>query len=53
MTRITNTKELPWYPLRAYAVRDEAEAVQIAGGRKAWLFEQVSGALYLYVAEKL
>jgi hypothetical protein len=49
MTHITNTKQLPWVPLRAYSVKDEAEAVKIADGRKAYLFEQVVGALYLFV----
>ena len=51
MKQIENTKELPWTPLHAYTVKDEAEAVQIANGREAWLFEQVEGALYLFVKE--
>ena len=51
MKTITNTKELPWYPLRAYSVKDVDEAAQIANGREAYLFEQVAGALYVYVKE--
>ena len=30
MTIISNTKELPWTPLRCYSVKDEAEAREIA-----------------------
>ncbi len=51
MITITNTRELPWTHLRAYAVKDMAEAVQIAAGRTAYLFEQVIGALYVFVVE--
>lgn len=51
MKTIDNTKELPWYPVRAYTVKDEAEAQQIADGRDAWLFQQVEGALYVFVKE--
>ena len=51
MKTITNTKELPWYPLRAYSVKDVDEAAQIANGREAYLFEQVIGALYVFVKE--
>ena len=53
MTKIQNTRELPWTPLHAYTVKDEAEAVKIAAGRKAWLFEQVEGVFYLYVDERI
>ena len=51
MTIIQNTKELPWCRMRAYRVADEAEARKIAGDKKAYLFEQVIGALYLFVEE--
>lgn len=50
MTHITNTKELPWCDLRAYLVKDEVEAAQIANGRKAYLFQQTDDALYLFVS---
>lgn len=49
MTHITNTKELPWCELRAYSVKNETEAEQIAAGREAWLFKQTDNALYLFV----
>jgi hypothetical protein len=49
MTTIDNTKELPWVKLRAYTVSDEAEALQIAAGREAWLFKQTESAWYLFV----
>jgi len=49
MTHIENTKQLPWCELRVFAVKDEAEAVAIADGRKAYLFQQVIGALYVFV----
>ena len=49
MTRIQNTRELPAGDLRAYVVKDEAEARQIVGDGKGYLYEQVTGALYLYV----
>ena len=51
MTHITYIKELPWCPLRAYSVKDEAEAAVIANGRRAWLFQQTEQALYLFVEE--
>ena len=49
MTRIQNTRELPAGELRAYVVKDEDEARQIVGDGKGYLYEQVTGALYLYV----
>ena len=49
MTHITNTKQLPWCELRAYLVKDEAEAVQMADGRTAYLYQQTEDALYLFV----
>ena len=49
MTHIQNTRELPWCDLRHYLVKDEAEAVQIAGTNKAYLFQQTEDTLYLFV----
>ena len=49
MTHITYIKELPWCALRAYQVKDEAEAAQIADGRRAYLFQQTEKALYVFV----
>ena len=49
MTTILNTRELPACDLRAYSVKDEAEAAQIANGRKSYLFHQTEDALYLFV----
>lgn len=51
MTHITNTRELPWCQLRAYSVKDEAEARQIAGDKTAYLFQQTEDALYLFVEQ--
>lgn len=53
MTTITTTIDLPHGWHRWYIVRDEAEAVQIAGGRKSYLFKsQIIQALYLIVSEE-
>ena len=49
MTTITNTKELPWVELRCYQVKDEQEAREIAGTRRAYLFAQTEKALYVFV----
>jgi hypothetical protein len=49
MTTITNTKELPWCDLRAYQVKDESEAREIAGTKTAYLFQQTAEALYVFV----
>jgi hypothetical protein len=49
MTHIENTRELPWCELRHYLVKDEAEAVAIAGDNKSYLFQQTAEALYLFV----
>ena len=52
MTTITNIKELPFITLRAYTVRDEAKAREIAGGRESWLLNATwDGVLYLFVKE--
>lgn len=48
MTTITDPRQLPWSPLRLYDVKDEAEAVKIANGRKAYLY-QMGKALCLFV----
>jgi hypothetical protein len=49
MTHITSTRELPGCALRAYLVRNEAEAQAIAGTARAWLYQQTEQALYLFV----
>lgn len=49
MTTITHIKQLPWIPLRAFAVRDETEAIQTANGRKSYLFKQTDQTWYLFV----
>jgi hypothetical protein len=49
LTIITNTKQLPWTPLRACRVMDEAEAARIADGRKAYLFKQTERAWYVFI----
>jgi len=49
MTTIENTRELPNCPLRAYTIKDEAEAAQIANGRVAYIFKQTATAWYLFV----
>lgn len=49
MTVITNTRELPWCELRVYLVKDEIAALKVAAGRKAYLFQQTSEALYVFV----
>jgi hypothetical protein len=49
MITITNTKELPWTPVRAYLVADESEAREIAGTKTAYLFQQTAEALYVFV----
>ena len=51
MTHMTNTRELPRCQLRAYIVKDEAEAVRVADGRTGYLFQQTATALYLFVEE--
>ena len=50
MTRIPSTIDLPhgWHEM--YCVADEAEALRIAGGRKAYLFQsKVITSLYLFI----
>ena len=53
MTHITNTKQLPWCNPRHYLVKDEAEAVAIAGTNAAYLFQQTAEALYLFVESEM
>lgn len=53
MTTIHSTFDLPHGWHRWYIVRDEAEAVTIANGRKAYLFQsKVIKALYLIIPQE-
>ena len=53
MIHIENTKQLPWCALRHYLVKDEAEAVAIAGTNKGYLFQQTEDTLYLFVESEM
>jgi hypothetical protein len=49
MTIIANPKQLPSVDTRMHLVADEAAALKLADGRKAWLYRNELKALYVYI----
>ena len=54
MITILTTLDLPRGWLWAYAVKDEAEALKIADGRKAYFYKsRIIEACYLYIPAEI
>ncbi len=54
MTYITSTIDLPRGWLWAYVVKDEAEALKISNGRKAYFYKsRIVEACYLYIPAEI
>jgi hypothetical protein len=50
MTKIISTSDLGGGLYRMYSVKDEAEATQIADGKKSFLYQsKIIDSLYLFV----
>lgn len=49
MTAIQNPNELPDCFLNMQTVKDEAEALRVSAGRKAWLFLDALKVLHVYI----
>jgi hypothetical protein len=52
MTTILTPSSLPDLFLTMHSAKDEADALKIANGRRAWIYRNALGALVVFVEKK-